>query len=155
MNPLYIFDIDGTLALIEHRVHMLKDKSDGQRWRKFYAACDKDLPNVPVINTMQRLRASSDIWLFSGRSSEVRDKTILWLEIYCRLSSDYIEAYNMLTMRDLGDCTPDDELKESWYDNMLDVDKERLVAVFDDRQRVVDMWRSKGVTCFQVANGNF
>jgi hypothetical protein len=25
----------------------------------------------------------------------------------------------------------------------------------DDRQRVVDMWRSNGLTCLQVAEGNF
>ena len=27
--------------------------------------------------------------------------------------------------------------------------------VLDDRQQVVDMWRSLGLTCFQVAEGNF
>ena len=27
--------------------------------------------------------------------------------------------------------------------------------VFDDRQQVVDMWRANGLTCFQVAEGNF
>jgi len=27
--------------------------------------------------------------------------------------------------------------------------------VFDDRQQVVDMWRQNGLTCFQVADGNF
>ncbi len=27
--------------------------------------------------------------------------------------------------------------------------------VMDDRQRVVDMWRSKGLKCLQVAPGDF
>lgn len=34
-------------------------------------------------------------------------------------------------------------------------DRARLVAVFDDRSSVVTMWREHGVTCFQVAPGDF
>jgi hypothetical protein len=30
-----------------------------------------------------------------------------------------------------------------------------VVAVFDDRDQVVRMWRSLGLTVFQVAEGNF
>ena len=35
------------------------------------------------------------------------------------------------------------------------IGKENIVGVFDDRQKVVDMWRKNGLTCFQVADGNF
>jgi hypothetical protein len=38
---------------------------------------------------------------------------------------------------------------------MLVDDRQRLVAAFDDRDRVVQMWRAAGVTCFQVAPGEF
>lgn len=58
-------------------------------------------------------------------------------------------------MRRAGYWIKDDALKMEWYANMLHCDKERLVAVFDDRNRVVDMWRRLGVPCFQVAPGNF
>ena len=58
-------------------------------------------------------------------------------------------------MRPANDFTEDHLLKESWLHNMLLEDRERLVAVFDDRKRVVDMWRANGVTCFQVAPGEF
>jgi hypothetical protein len=51
--------------------------------------------------------------------------------------------------------TPDDVLKRQWFDAMLRDDRERLVATFDDRDRVVKMWRDAGVTCFQVAPGEF
>ena len=36
-----------------------------------------------------------------------------------------------------------------------DVDKDDIFAVFDDRNQVVDMWRDNGITCFQVAEGDF
>ena len=34
-------------------------------------------------------------------------------------------------------------------------DRARLVMVFDDRDRVVNMWRRNGVVCAQVAPGDF
>jgi hypothetical protein len=40
---------------------------------------------------------------------------------------------------------------------MLDtfVDKDDVFMTVDDRQKVVDMWRDLGLTCFQVAPGDF
>lgn len=159
MKPLYIFDLDGTLALIEHRRHMLEWETR-DKWRHFYAACDKDQPNEPVIATMERLRhAGADVWIFSGRSDEVRAKTVDWL---CQnttfMHSDFDSAFgtqDVLTMRAEGDYTADDVLKKQWLDAMLVDDRQRLVAVFDDRDRVVKMWRANGVPCFQVADGEF
>jgi len=153
MSPLYIFDLDGTLALIEHRRHML-DAPDREKWRRFYAACDKDAPNEPVISTMERLRLSSDVWIFSGRSDEVRDKTVAWLAQHTSFLTHELQG-PMLTMRAAGDYTADDVLKRQWLDAMLVDDRRRLVAAFDDRDRVVAMWRDAGVPCFQVAPGEF
>ena len=47
----------------------------------------------------------------------------------------------------------DSDLKQMWLDTL--VDKDDVFAVFDDRQQVVDMWRQNGLTCFQVADGDF
>ena len=80
MTPLYIFDLDGTLALIDHRRHFLDDKADPKRWQKFFAACVDDQPNEPVIRTLQALRRSgAECWIWSGRSDEVRSQTVEWL----------------------------------------------------------------------------
>jgi hypothetical protein len=46
-----VFDLDGTLALTEHRAHFLKRPSKEKDWRGFYAACDKDQPCHPIIWT--------------------------------------------------------------------------------------------------------
>ena len=43
--------------------------------------------------------------------------------------------------------TPDDVLKQNWLN---DLDKKDILCVFDDRQKVVDMWRKNGLSCFQV-----
>lgn len=149
MRPLYIFDLDGTLANCEHRKHHL----DAKDWRSFYAACDLDPPIHDVLKVARDLYESgAELWIFSGRSSEVRDKTIRWLEQHLAAFVDFDTA---LLMRDEGDHRPDDELKKLWLDRMLDEDRQRLVGIFDDRDRVVSMWRAAGVTCFQVAPGAF
>ena len=58
-------------------------------------------------------------------------------------------------MRPSGDTTPDDVLKLNWLKEGMFGNKADIMAVFDDRNKVVDMWRSEGITCFQVAEGNF
>ena len=58
-------------------------------------------------------------------------------------------------MRAHLDTKPDYTVKQEMYDRMLVEDKGRLIAVFDDRQQVVDMWRKNKVTCYQVAKGNY
>jgi hypothetical protein len=48
---------------------------------------------------------------------------------------------------------PDEVLKKDMLDKHLDINN--IFMVVDDRQKVVDMWRSLGLTCLQVAEGNF
>ena len=62
-KPLYIFDLDGTLALIQHRRHFVERDRKEQDWKGFYAACINDEPNEPVVCTMERLRRFADVWL--------------------------------------------------------------------------------------------
>jgi hypothetical protein len=48
---------------------------------------------------------------------------------------------------------PDEILKKAMLDTF--VDKNDVLMTVDDRQKVVDMWRAEGLTCFQVAPGDF
>ena len=149
MRPLYIFDLDGTIALIEHRRHLVEGKS--KKWDDFFEACVDDTPNQAVVNTLKRLHsAGAEIWIFSGRSESVRGKTEDWL-----YNHDIWRLLSRLQMRPEKDYTSDEILKETWLSNMVSTDTERLVAVFDDRDNVVKMWRENGVACFQVAPGGF
>lgn len=153
MRPLYIFDLDGTLALIDHRRPILAESKNPNRWRDFFAACTKDTPNMPVIRTMRRLQSFADVWIWSGRSDEVRSQTIEWLVTYT--SIPHAELAEILKMRPAADNTPDDLLKERWLCALSWPDRKRIEAIFDDRDRVVQMWRTYGFPCFQVAKGDF
>jgi hypothetical protein len=155
MKPLYIFDLDGTIALATQRQHLLDNKEDPQRWDKFYEACHMDLPNPSIVATLNILRLAADIWIFSGRSDQVRGKTVDWLLRYTELDPILLRDGAVLRMRPQGDFTADDELKRSWVMAMHSFDRARLVAAFDDRDRVVTMWRALNVPCFQVAPGDF
>jgi hypothetical protein len=148
---IVITDLDGTIALIDHRRHWLDkeqhpDMTSDERWLKFFAESVNDQPNWPVIYTLQALRcAGYYIHVFSGRSDEVREQTIDWLEAFN-------VPYHHLRMRAAGDFTPDEELKRQWIEEYK---LERILCIFDDRKKVVDMWRQLGLTCFQVAPGDF
>jgi len=48
---------------------------------------------------------------------------------------------------------PDNTLKKQFLNEHFDINDVFLVV--DDRQQVVDMWRSLGLTVFQVAKGDF
>lgn len=175
MKPLYIFDLDGTLALIEHRrkyveapacPHCGWDKicdhsRDGTRpkftpdWKAFFAACVNDQPNTPVLAVLHALRyAAADVRIFSGRSDEVREQTVEWLLKHTTFAQRELNG-SVLRMRKAGDYTPDDVLKKQWLDELSTHDRMRLMCVFDDRDKVVKMWRDNGVACFQVAPGEF
>ena len=158
-KPLYIFDLDGTLALIDHRRYLISNKKN-PRWDEFYYACVDDKPNEPVIKIFKSLageefRQDNEFFIFSGRSDLVKQETIKWLDKYLQYSEIDCNSSVSIKMRKHGDCTPDEILKRQWYEELSQNDKERLVCVFDDRQKVVDMWRSIGVTCLQVAAGDF
>ena len=141
-----IVDLDGTIALNGHRENFVKQ--DPPDWDAFFEACDGDSPNEPVIDTMQALYwidpKENEVIILSGRSDQVREKTVRWLE-------RHVVQYHRLIMRPHGDHTPDDELKARFVDEYgLNPD-----LVLDDRQKVVDMLRSLGIPCWQVAPGDF
>ena len=157
MIPLYIFDIDGTISNLEHRLHLITKplaqvtttefwKPD---WDEFHRQVKLDKPIDNVIKTLRYLASYAEIWFFTGRMETCRQATINW--IYDNVRSGPV----MVEMRGIGDYRPDWQVKQGMLDNMLDIDFERLVAVFDDRQQVVDMWRRNGITCFQCAKGDF
>ena len=79
MRDIVLFDLDGTLGLIQHRGHFIQGKR--RNWRAFFAACADDVPNQPVIETLRVHAARHRIWITSGRSDEVRAETEAWLDL--------------------------------------------------------------------------
>jgi len=148
-----IFDLDGTLALIDDR-RALATKDNGKMdWDVFFDPKNivLDKPNWPVILMLQTLqRDGHRIVIFSGRSKATKDATRAWL-------NDFHIKFDVLKMRPTAGgmkFMKDDKLKKIWLDDLFQ-DKKQILGVFDDRDQVVQMWRDNGLTCFQVAPGDF
>lgn len=142
----YLFDIDGTLADCSHRIHHIQgEKKD---WDAFYDSCSFDKPISHVIDLLVTLHdADQNIVLVSGRSDQCRDQTLEWL-------NRHGVPDGLLYMRKEGDHRPDDIIKLELL-AQLRADGFDPIMAFDDRDRVVKAWRSAGVPCAQVAEGDF
>jgi phosphoglycolate phosphatase-like HAD superfamily hydrolase len=145
MKRCYVFDIDGTLADCSHRLHHIT--SGAKDWRAFFAACDRDEPIYHICELQRVLAYCEPMVLVSGRSDECRAATEQWL-------SDNGIRFNALYMRKAGDHRPDDIVKGELLDQAL-ADGWKPLMAFDDRDRVVAMWRERGIPCAQVAEGDF
>lgn len=144
---LYIFDLDGTLALNQHRQHFLLTKP--RQWDAWNAACVGDEPNLPLVNVWHGLTAlGHKCIIMTGRDAKVRPQTKEWLAQWCAI---HVGGDDLL-MRPEGDRTEDVLLKRQWYEKLHHV---KIGAVFEDRTRMVEMWRGLGVPCWQVASGDF
>jgi FMN phosphatase YigB (HAD superfamily) len=148
MTKAVIFDIDGTLANGEHRQHYLR--SSPKNWEAFKAALHLDTPHVHVVESMKLYHGSGyTIILASARSEEERLRTVGWL-----YDHGIGRLWSHLLMRKDGDYRDDYIIKKEMLEEILYMGYEPHL-VFDDRERVVNMWREAGIKCYQVEPGKF
>lgn len=139
LKDCLIVDIDGTVAKFNGR--------GPYDWNKV----DTDNPNWPVIEFVESYKFANpdvEIIFMSGRDSVCRDLTERWLDFYIKI------PYYHLFMRPQGDMRKDSIVKLELYDKHIR-GKYNCKAVLDDRAQVVKVWRELGLTCLQVADGEF
>ncbi len=145
-KKIIIFDLDGTLVDITQRLHFIEgEKKD---WNSFFDACDKDLVKQKMKELCLVLYNSYTIYIVTGRPERIRNKTEKFL-------NENNIFFHKLLMRKDGDHRKDYFVKKRIYDKFSEEEKDGICFVFEDRKTVVDMWRSLGLICFQVADGNF
>lgn len=136
-----IVDLDGTVALHNRSPYD-------------YDRLHTDDPNVPVIDLVQSEYWNGKHILFtSGRPDSHRDQTVDWIDTHIRLSVGY-DPRTSLLMRKASDKRMDAIVKYEIFDEHIR-DNFNVKYALDDRNQVVDMWRSIGVPCFQVNYGEF
>ena len=145
---IYIFDIDGTICDISHRLHFIQQKPAD--WHSFFAACGYDEPIDDVVSLLRFLHTGGHfIALITGRSDECRKQTLEWLE-------RYVVNFDALYMRREGDHRQDSVVKSELLDRLIaDHPAGFIAGVFEDRKQVVDMYRARGLRVYQVADGDF
>nr|DAS17539.1 MAG TPA: polynucleotide kinase [Caudoviricetes sp.] len=134
-DNIIVCDIDGTVA-----------KMNG-RSPYDYTQVHTDLPRHAVIDAVLGLadQTGAMIVFVSGRKMDCRDITVKWLEKNVLVSTEF-----ELFMRQFNDNRPDTVVKREIYDTFLK--GKNVIAVFDDRPSVVDMWNDLGLTVFAVAD---
>jgi predicted kinase len=132
-----VVDVDGTVAL-----HGDRSPYDETR-------VHEDRPNEPVIAVVRALHVQGHAVIFcSGRTDACSAETAKWLMKHVGV------PFDALYMRHAGDMRKDSVVKRELFDQRIR-DGWNVVAVLDDRDQVVRMWRSLGLTVLQVAEGNF
>lgn len=136
LPPAVICDLDGTLALIRGR-----SPYDASR-------CEQDELNDVVAGILSSLvEPRPAVVLVSGRELRYREQTERWL-------AKHEIIYDELHMRTTGDHRKDTIVKQEIFEAEIRP-RYRIEFVLDDRNQVVEMWRALGLTCLQVADGDF
>lgn len=134
-----IVDIDGTLA---HK---------GDRDIYDLSRVPEDTLNAAVAGLVQDASSKDLKVIFcTGREDSSREVTFTWLRENLGIPSGRTE----LLMRSSDDKRKDSIVKRELFDKHIR-DNYDVKYVLDDRNQVVEMWRSLGLPCFQVAPGNF
>lgn len=145
-DDVAIVDLDGTLCNIDHRLHYVR-KVEGKRpdWKNFFANISGDDVNQWCSTIVEALTCK--VIFCSGRPDNYRKETQHWLREKGFYGQD-------LFMRNRHDSRKDSIAKEIILDFEILTRWKPLFAI-DDRKQVVDMWRSRGITCLACAEGDF
>jgi hypothetical protein len=134
IQPAIICDVDGTIAI------------RGERSPYDMTRVGEDTVNHIVAMVVKMFHMCDMKVIFtSGRDETARHDTMEFLE-RALMAPDF-----QLLMRETGDQRPDEIVKQEMLERIRAF--YNIILVLDDRQRVVDMWRANGLTCFQVNPG--
>lgn len=147
MRNCFIFDLDGTICDVRHRRQYVATKP--RNWNAWNKGLVNDTPNRAVRLVYKALYRQysgdiADLFFVSGRSDDYREQTEEWL-------ARHGFEYSALYMRKYKDHRDDAVVKGEIADEILKT--HNILGVFDDRQRVVNMWIERGIWVFDVGQG--
>lgn len=139
MRPLAVFDLDGVLADVRGRLHLLA--SSPKQWDAFFAAAGADPLLGEGADLVHRFAADHDICYLTGRPERSRALTAAWL-------ARHDLPPGTLAMRPDGDHRPARRFKQ---EQLRALRRTRSIAVVvDDDPEVVAMLRAEGLPVRQA-----
>jgi len=148
-KDIVIVDLDGTLSDPEHRRHYLKGPK--KNWNRFLdLAVDDPVKEFTKRVVVALTEKDNEIHILSGRHKKYLQASEWWLKHH-KIPYDYID----LPRGESNSHIKDSILKSEWLDSKGKSFEDRIACCIDDRDQVVEMWRSRGLVCWQVAEGNF
>jgi phosphoglycolate phosphatase-like HAD superfamily hydrolase len=139
VRPLAVFDLDGTLADVRHRLHHLQSRP--KDWDAFFDAA-RDDPPLPVgIALAVDSARECDVAYVTGRPERCRADTLAWLAEHGLPSGE-------LVMRGPRDRRPARVAKLALLQRLA---ADRVVAVVvDDDEQVCDAYEAAGWTVLRA-----
>jgi hydroxymethylpyrimidine pyrophosphatase-like HAD family hydrolase len=142
-----IIDIDGTLMDISKRVAANRPFIVKEEDLNFYDLDETKPQTAKVVEMFAN--DGYDIIFCSGRTEIGRIQTAKQIINSVSLTGSGTQLF----MRADGDQRGDDVVKSEMLTKIQETHD--VFLVLDDRDRVVNFWRSIGLVCWQVAPGNF
>lgn len=143
-----IFDVDGTIADVQHRRKFV-DGSQPKDWPSFKAATVHDTPITHVCEMAKNHVSQGDVVIFvSARNTSEKSVTVKQIQEWIGIEDP------ILFLRPEGDYRPDHEFKQDVLGEIKEAIGTNPDLVYDDRNVVVDMWRSHGIEVHQVVDRN-
>lgn len=146
-----LVDVDGTIADNEHRQHFLRNNP--KQWKEYDALMKQDTTHDDIIWLVKTLHsAGCKILIVTARQGrpDIVKTTKWWLDKVAGLEGVYEKIYH----RDGNDYRDDGIVKLELLEQ-IKIDGYHPYMVLDDRNRVVNAWRSVGLRCLQVQEGDF
>lgn len=114
----------------------------------------KDYRDSRMAELLYILRKHMHIVFLTGRNEDARVETTAWLNnnlFYNPCDNSGHHDYSLI-MRPEGDRSPGPECKKRLYEEKVK-GKYNVLAVFEDQDKNVKMWRDLGLLCLQTNNG--
>jgi len=132
-RPLAVIDIDGVVADVRHRLHLIQDRP--KRWDAFFAAAAEDPPLPAGVDLVRELAADHDVVWLTGRPERTRAVTAAWL-------ADHGLPAEPLLMRKDRDFRPARLAKREELHRLRR--RGEIAVVVDDDPAVVDLLAAEG-----------
>jgi FMN phosphatase YigB (HAD superfamily) len=150
MRRYVIVDIDGTLSDSSAREHYAQNKD----WAEFHHLSSEDKPVEAVVEFVHAMNeAGFRVIACTGRPEKYRKATFDWM-----LRNEV--SIDLVLMRPELDFSSDADLKPRLVREHLSIrtkgDWEKaILCVLEDRDIMVEKWRSLGIDCWQVKSGGY
>ena len=139
MRPLAVFDLDGTLADVRHRLHHLERRP--KDWDAFFDAARHDPPLETGLALVRESAHDCEVVYVTGRPERCRADTLAWLREHGLPEGE-------LAMRRRGDRRPARVAKVQLLRRLA---RGRVVAVVvDDDEQVCDAYEAEGWTVLRA-----
>jgi hypothetical protein len=138
-RPLAIFDLDGTLADVGHRLHWLEGRFHD--YGSFFADAVHDPVLVTGVELLRESAKDCEIAYVTGRPEYCRRDTTWWLR-------QHGLPLGPLAMREYGDFRP---ARVAKVELLAELAEDRVIAVIvDDDEQVCDAYEAQGWPVLRV-----